>query len=522
MALSCGGIMQNGTRGLRLSSFTLLVGALAAAKFLIHILTGQHYGYFCDELYTIALSKHLALGYVDVPPLVPALHMVSRVLFGESLLAIHIFPSLAGAATVVFVCLITRDLGGGLFATAVAALAFLVAPVWLILDSFFCYDSIDQLVLAVFLYQIVRLLKTENRKIWIALGVTAGIAFLTKATILFLGPGLLLGLLATRYRRHLLSPWPWIAAAIFLVIASPWVIWQYGNHWPTIAYWGRYGSEKLYHSDIPQYLVDVVLTMNAVVIPLLGVGAFRIFKSFGGKSYVPLGVMFFATLVLLFLLHARAMMLAEACVPLLAAGGVWCEERLAGRGWRRGARAAAVSCLLAGGILVAPVTLPLLPLPLMASYTQTFGFLFKPVKDFNDPKSDFPQEFSNRIGWDDLVRTVAAVYHALPAGDRAQAGIFCDWYGQAGAIDLLGPRYGLPHAVSGHGTYYRWGPGEYSWNVMIFVSATMDSWRPFFDDVQPTAVVTNDFAMPYNRNIVYVCREPRLSPEVIWAYVKGY
>jgi hypothetical protein len=530
--------MQNERRLFGLSSFTLLVAAFAAAKFLVHILTGQTYGYFCDELYTIALSKHLALGYVDLPPLVPALHAVSRVLFGESLLAIHIFPSLAGAATLVFVCLITRELGGKLFATGVAALGFIIAPVWLILDSFFCYDSIDQLVLAIFLYFLVRLIRTENRRLWIALEVTAGIAFMTKATILFLGPGLLIGLLASRQRRHLLTPWPWLAVGIFLVIISPYVIWQYVNHWPTLAHWSRYSSLKLYHSTIPEYFINIVLTMNPVLIPLLGFGLYRIFKRFGDtRAAVPgglgaaasggfrctvLGTLFLVTLVLLFFLHARAMMLAEVCIPLLAAGAVWVEEVLTGPGWKKGARIAAVSLMVAGGILVAPASLPLLPIDLLPSYARTFGFLYKPVKDFNDPKSDYPQEFSNRIGWDDLVRTVGEVFHSLPPEDQAKAGIFCDWYGPAGAIDLLGPRYGLPHAVTGHMNYYRWGPGEYTWEVMVFVSATMDTWRGFFEDVQKKAVVTNDFAMPYNRNTVYICRKPRLSPKVIWAYIKGY
>jgi hypothetical protein len=515
--------MGNDRRFLGLSSFALLVSVFAAAKFLLHILTGQNYGYFCDELCSIALSKHLALGYIDLPPLVPALHAVSRMLLGESLLAIHIFPSLAGAATLILVCLITRELGGGLFATGVAALGFLIAPVWLVLDSFFCYDGIDQLVLAVFLYLLVRLVRTENRRLWIALGVTAGIAFLTKATILFLGPGLLIALLATKHRSHVLTPWPWLAVGIFLVIISPYVIWQYVNRWPTLVYWGRYSGQKLYHSSIPEYFVNIVLTMNTVLIPLIGAGLYRIFRRFGDARYTFFGIMFLVTLVLLFVLHARAMMLAEMCIPLIAAGAVWMEEVLAGPPrWKKGIRIAAVSCMVAGGVLVAPVTLPLLPLPLMQSYTQTFGFLFKPVTDFNDPRSDYPQEFANRIGWDELVRTVSEVYHSLPLEEQAKAGIFCDWYGPAGAIDLLGPRYGLPHAVTGHMNYYRWGPGESTWAVMIFVTANISPFRPFFGEVQPKARITNDFAMPYNRNTVYVCRNPFWSSKVIWAELKGY
>jgi len=216
------------------------------------------------------------------------------------------------------------------------------------------------------------------------------------------------------------------------------------------------------------------------------------------------------------------MMLAEVCIPLIAAGAVWVEEVLTGPAWKKGVRIAAVSCMVAGGILVAPVTLTLLPLPLMQSYTQTFSFLFKPVKDFNDPKSEYPQEFSNRIGWDDLVRTVSDVYHTLPPEDQAKAGIFCDWYGPAGAIDLLGPRYGLPHAVTGHMNYYRWGPGESIWEVMIFVTANIDPFRPFFGEVQQKARITNDFAMLYNRNTVYVARNPFWSSKVIWAELKGW
>jgi uncharacterized membrane protein len=102
--------MQKERRIAGISPFVLLVAFCAGAKFLVHILTSANYGYFCDELYTIALSKHLALGYVDLPPLVPAMVAASRAILGESLLALHIIPALAGAATLVFVCLITREL----------------------------------------------------------------------------------------------------------------------------------------------------------------------------------------------------------------------------------------------------------------------------------------------------------------------------------------------------------------------------------------------------------------------------
>jgi 4-amino-4-deoxy-L-arabinose transferase-like glycosyltransferase len=513
--------VQNDKRILGLSPFAFLVAVCATVKFAIHILTGSNYGYFCDELYTIALSKHLAFGYIDLPPLVPLLVAASRAVLGESLLALHIVPALAGSATLVFACLITRELSGKLFATGLTALGFLIAPVWLILDSFFCYDSIDQLVLAIFLFLLVRYIRTGNRKLWVTLGLTAGIACMTKTTILYLGPGLVIALFASKYRRDLLTPWPWIGVGLFLVILSPYLLWEHFNEWPTLEYWAHYGSRTLYHASIPEYFLNIVLTMNPVLFPLLGIGLYRIFRRFDGINYSFLGIMFMVTLILLFTLHARAFMLAELFIPLIASGSVFMEEKLSGSGWRKGVRVAIVTCMAAGGILVTPSAVPMLPVKLLPSYAKAFGFLYKPVKDFNSPKSDYPQEFSNRIGWDELVQTVAAVYDTLPPEDRKKAGIWADWYGPAGAIDVLGPEYGLPHAVCGHLTYYLWGPG-YSWDVMILVTGAIEVFRPYFVDVELKAVINNEFAMPYNPNRVYLCRTPMTSPGNIWSHLKNY
>jgi 4-amino-4-deoxy-L-arabinose transferase-like glycosyltransferase len=135
--------MMNRAYTLRLSSVTLVIILGAIVKFALHMFMAPGYGFFGDELYTIALSKHLAFGYVDLPPLVPALVALSRALLGESLFALHIVPALAGSVTLVFVCLIAKEFGGKTFAIALSALGFIVVPLWLSVDSIFCYDSID-------------------------------------------------------------------------------------------------------------------------------------------------------------------------------------------------------------------------------------------------------------------------------------------------------------------------------------------------------------------------------------------
>jgi 4-amino-4-deoxy-L-arabinose transferase-like glycosyltransferase len=515
--------MQDKKYILGLSSIPLLIIIGAVAKFTIHLLTASNYGYFCDELYTIALSKHLAFGYVDLPPLVPALLALNRAILGESLLAIHILPALAGSATLVLVCLITKEFGGGLYAIGLSALGFIIAPVWLILNSFFTYDGFDQLVLAMFLYVLVRFIRTGNKKLWLALGLIAGIACITKMTLLYLGPGFLVALLISKYRKDLLTPWPWLGAGLCLVVISPYLLWQYFNNWPTLEYWASYRAKVLYDASIPEYFINILLTMNPLLFPLLMIGLYRLFGRFGDTDYSFLGIMFLTTLVFLFNLKAKTFMLAELFIPLIAAGSVWIEETLSGSGWKKALKIAVIPYLLVGGILVAPSALPLLPPHLMTEYAQYFGFLYQPLKNDKLPKADFPQEIANRIGWDNLAQTVAGVFYSLPPEEREDCGIYAEWYGPAGAIDLFGPQYGLPHATSGFLNYHLWGPGEGSGACTIVITQNIAQYDDAFEDIEQKAVVINDDAMPYNTNLgVYVCRNLKWPIDKLWPLLKSY
>lgn len=495
----------------------------AAAKFIIHMLTASNYGYFCDELYTLALSKHLAFGYVDLPPLVPFILALSRTLLGESLFALHILPALAGSATLVFVCLITKALGGRLFAIGLSALAFIVAPVWLTMNSFFAYDSFDQLILAIFLFYLIKLIQTGNKKLWLPLGFIAGIACLTKATILFLGPGFLVALLISKNRKHLLTRWPWLGLGLFLIVISPYLLWQISNNFPTVEYWSIYGSYRVYQASVFEYLTTIAVFMNPLLLPLILLGLYRIFRPFENGSHGFLGIMFFITLGFMFALKAKSYMMADLFIPILGAGAIFIEEKLSGRKPLQWLKTAIIALLLIGGILAAPFSLPLLPPGVLTVYSNALGLINQTVKLDNLPKTTFPQTLADRFGWDNLVETVSKVYNGLDPEERKKCGIFAGWYGPAGAIDLLGPKYGLPNAVSGHLTYWLWGPGDYTWEVMIAVSTDYDALSNLFEDVQPKALIISDYTMPYNTNIpVFVCRKPKMPADKLWPLLKNY
>jgi hypothetical protein len=504
-----------------LSSVTLVIFLGAIAKFALHMFTAPGYGFFGDELYTIALSRHLAFGYVDLPPLVPAMVALSRALLGESLFALHIFPALAGSVTLVFVCLITKEFGGRTFAVGLSALGFLVVPFWLGVDSIFCYDSMDQMVLAGFLYILVRFLHTEDRRLWILLGLIAGIACMTKMTILFLGPGFLIALLLSKFRKDLLTPWPWLGALLCVFIVSPYLFWQSVNHWPTLEYWKSYSTQRVYRATLLEYLINLSMYMSMLLLPLWLFGLYRIFRRLKEADYSFFGVLFVSTFVLMFFLHTSTRMLAELFVPLLAVSAVFIEDTFAGKRGGKWIEVGAVAYLLAVGFLVIPLSLPILPMEVTAKFIDRFKPLYQPVKEFNGVTYFRPPLLSGRLGWDELVREVGKVYYALPEEERTVAGIYTDWYMSAGAIDQLGPQYGLPHAVSGSLTYYLWGPG-YSWDVMIIVSENPNTVTLFFDECELKSAVQHQFDPPVGRPSISVCRKPRVSPEKIWSSMKSY
>jgi hypothetical protein len=510
--------MSNQIKPFKLSHISLVIIIGAIVKFALHMYIAPGYGFFFDELYTNALSRHLAFGYVDLPPLVPALVALSRLLLGESLFAMHIFPALAGSFTLVFACMITKEFGGKTFAVALTALGFIIVPGWLMLDSIFCYDSIDQLILASFLFYLSRFLRTGDKRLWGALGLIAGLACLTKMTILFLGPGFLVALLISNHRKDLLTPWPWAGAAIYLVLVSPYIFWQSANHWPTLDYLVNYRSHRAYEASIQQYLVNILMYVSPLLLPLWLIGLYRIFRRLDGVNYSFFGLLFLVTFVLMFKLHATPRMIVELFIPLLAAGAVLMEEITAGLrvgGW---VKAVSVTYLLIVGVVNISFSLPVIPMDRLPDVIGSYKFLYAPLREFNGGTNDPPLFLSGRIGWEELARDVADVYNALPAEDRAVAGIYADVYPTAGAIDQFGPQYGLPHAVSESSTYYFWGPG-YSWDVMIMISDRMNNMSVFFDKCEQKAVTQGEYVGRL-RFYIFVCRDLKVPTNRIWTKVR--
>jgi hypothetical protein len=344
---------------------------------------------------------------------------------------------------------------------------------------------------------------------------------MTKMTILFLGPAFLVALLVSRYRKDLLTPWPWLGAGLCVIIVSPYLFWQFANDWPTLEYWTNYGSYRVYQASLPQYLVNVLVYMGTLLLPLWLAGLYRIFRRLDGVDYSFLGIFFVGALVTMFALHASARMLAAVFIPLLSAGTVFIEELSGNVNWGKWVRVGVTVYLLTVGMFSILFCLPILPPDRLQVFNDTFNSFTPPVKEFNGQTFRVSPVLFGRLGWDEIVQDVAEVYNELPAEERSVAGIYSEWYMPAGAVDQLGPKYGLPHAVSGSLTYYLWGPG-YSWDTMIIVTGRINNLAVFFDECEVKREIQYEYEVPFGKLFIHVCKKPKVPADVIWSSMKSY
>jgi hypothetical protein len=483
-----------------------LVAYLALVKFLIELLTSSNYGYFRDELYYVDASRHLAFGYVDYPPLVAVLAALVRVFFGDSLVALHFLPAVAGGLVVLLTGLMARELGGGRFAQALAALGTLSAITFLAIDALYSMDPFDELWWALLAYLLIRLIKRNQPRLWLLFGLVAGIGLETKFTIAFFGIGIVAGLLLTEQRAYFRSREIWLGGAIAFALALPYALWNAANGWPTVEFWSHYGGDLAANNPI-RFLIEQIYTLNPLTLPLTLAGLHWLFRTREGKPFRALSWAYVVMLALMLLIGAKSYFLAPAYPMLFAAGGVLLEQVLTRRlAWLRPAY---VVLLVVSGLYLAPLAMPVLS---PAAWVRYYGYLGGDAgaQQAKHQTGVLPQWLADRFGWPAMTYTVAQVYQSLPANERAQACILTINYGEAGALNFYGPRYHLPPAISGHNSYFMWGPGACTGQVLITVGYDKRDLQRTYGSVTQAATTHCVYCMPEEDTVpIYVATQPK-------------
>jgi 4-amino-4-deoxy-L-arabinose transferase-like glycosyltransferase len=431
------------------SAAALLYGGAAVAIIALHLATSGTLGFHTDELYYLDCGRHPAFGYVDFPPVLPLLARLETGLLGVTPWTLRVLPSLLGGLLVALTGAYVRRLGGSLRLQGLALLAGIAAPFLLGANWVFQTVTFDQVTWMVSLYWFLCLVIDRRSRYWIYLGITLGIGLETKYTIVGLILGIVVAVLATpSLRMQLRTKYPWIAAAIALLIWAPNLAWQVVEGFPTLTYLANHrgsgGGPVIYLIEIVVYLL--------FLFPLWLAGMISLFRS---RQLRPIGIAC-AVPLLLFLFVGKSYY-AAGTVPIAVAQGLMAISQIERRKLRSRLEIAVVVASALEFVTFAQLLIPLTP----PDRLHAAGL---------DAKNEV---FADSVGWADISNQVTRIYVDLPQSERRNTVIISAYVGVPGALQVYGNPSLVPDAVSPQLSDYYWLP-----NNLTATDALMVDYQP--------------------------------------------
>ena len=435
----------------------IIILTLCAIKLIIPFLVNHDFGFQRDELLYMALGNHLAWGYMAVPPFIAIIARITHILFGYGIHSIRFFPALSGALSLWLTTLIAKEMGGKKFAQILAGFGFLFGLAYLRMNLLFQPVTFNLFFLVLSAYLFVKVLKTNEPRYWIELGISLGIGLLNKYTMLLFGFGITVGLLLTGYRSLYRSKWPWISALIAILIWLPNLIWQQAHGWPFFHQMQILDKYQFVHVDPSGFLI-AQLIMNFLATPIWLGGLYFLFSK-QGKSYRPIAWAYITALVVLLITHGKSYYLAASYPMLIAAGSVRIEQVIEQKSWSF-LKPLSISILVFGSLIYVPAGIPIFPLPTMVQYFK-FGSKHMGLKPALRWETGYyhalPQDYADMLGWQKMAFVTAGIYHSLPIAEQKNCSIFANNYGEASAINYYSKRYDIPKAISNDSSFWLWG-----------------------------------------------------------------
>ena len=414
------------------------VALVTAVPVAILLLVLGRYGYHRDELYFLEAGRHLAWGYPDQPPLVPLLAHGLDLLPGPAL------PWLRGAGVLVMAgCVLlgaatAREMGGDRWAQVRTAVLVALCPVSYGLTELFVTATLDGLAWIAIGWLVTRWIRVRDGRLLFAVGLVTAVDVQVKWLVVFLLAGLLAGVLAYGPRGLLRSAWLWAGGAVAAVSWAPGLAWQARHGWPQIAM-GQVIAAGQSWGGRPLFVPMQILFTGIVPAGIWIYGLVMLWRAERLRPYRCFGVAYLLLLVVFVVTGGQAYYLYGLYPVLWAAGVVIWRDRPPAA-WLRWT-ASPVALGITFPVILA-LTVPLYPVSYVAR---------SPLTLVNEPMGE-------TVGWPRFVAAVGRAYRSLPSAERATAVVLTSNYGEAGAVNRLGPGLGVPHAYSGHNGYWYWGP----------------------------------------------------------------
>lgn len=496
-----------------------VVFVLCFIKLFIHLWSANRYGFHRDELLYLAQGDHLALGYMEAPPITAWMGRLARFLGGDSLFTLRTLTALTGFSITLLTIQIVRKLKGNLFAQALAVACILSSTALFRNHTLFQPVVFDQFFWLLTYYFLVCYLVDKQTIYLLLLGVAAGLGMLAKYNMLFCGGGIVLALFTTSHRKLLLSKWPWVALGITLLILLPNFIWQYQHDFPVLEHFAALYKKQLKEINPAGFLWAQVSMHQYITTPVWLLGLWYFLRV---KPYHWLGWAYLFTLGLFIWGKGQAYYF-NGVYPLMFAGGAVCVSQ-----WLVQVKAhfilrpLFIFILLLFGFIYMPYGTPFLPIKSFIQYTQKTGI--KTIIALpNGRVKNLTNDYADMFGWQEQVKIIAQLYHQLTPQEQSQCILWGENYGEAGALNHLGKKYGLPPAISVHGSFYLWGTGNPKATLAITIGLSKKDMEQLFEDVTLVTIFKHPYAIDEEHNIpILICRKLKKPLATYWKAWRKY
>src|SRR3954469_14813710 len=190
-----------------------------------------------DEAYYWTWSKEGVLSFLDHPPMIAWFIRFGTTLFGDTNLGVRFAGILAMLVTQLLIANIVRRVTHDFRAIVLAVLMPEAALYYGLLMAKVSPDTALIPFAVAMLWALVRLDENGNPRWWLAAGLFAGLALLSKFTAIMLLPAVIAFVLVPDWRRRwLLSPWPFLAALIAAIVFLPVLIWNAEHDWASFRF----------------------------------------------------------------------------------------------------------------------------------------------------------------------------------------------------------------------------------------------------------------------------------------------
>lgn len=471
----------------------LVLTVLILLKFILqYSLIDPVYELQRDEYLHLDQARHLAWGFQSVPPVTSWISWIILQL-GNGVFWVKFFPALFGALTIWVVWKTVEELKGSWFSLALAGISILLS-VLIRINMLYQPNSLDVLSWTLLFFLLVKYIHSARSHWLYAIAVVFAFGFLNKYNIVFLLLGLLPAFILTEHRKIFRNKHLYLAAGLAFFLILPNLIWQFQNNFPVVHHLKELAATQLVNINRVDFLKEQLLFFYGCLFVILAAfGAFLFYPSF--RKYRIFGWAFLFTILLFVWFRAKSYYAIGLYPVFIAFGAVYLENILSGR-WAKYLRWAA---------LAIPVLLfvPMLQIAFPNRSPQEIRRHAKMYHDFgllrweDGKEHSLPQDFADMIGWKELAHKVDSAYTII--SDPEHTLVFCDNYGQAGAINYYSA-YKNIGAVSLSADYLNWFRLDKEIRHLIRVKEVSDNGKeieksqPYFETFLVFGKITTEFA----------------------------